>query len=176
MPHQPDHTSLIAEIQMGVGQLVLQETIKSEIAISTYEHIWAHMKTYEYSGQVNKVLIRCTYRMYCQRGLLGYELAFTDLFKTWKEGNKRLLDELLLRVDHVEQPLRVHLLAGGKDDHFEQLRDRCQEQVQVRPLADVHLLTSKDRKESGTVRYNGKHTQGGSALKHTASFITRYKV
>jgi len=50
-----------------------------------------------------------------------------------------LVDVAARRVEEVEEPLRVHLLAGGEDRHLKLARNERKEAVQVRPLAHGHL-------------------------------------
>lgn len=71
--------------------------------------------------------------------LLLYTAKTTPTNRSSNNTDSGSLDELLLRVDHVEQPLGVDLLARREDHHLEQLRDSLQKRVQVRSLTYVHL-------------------------------------
>jgi hypothetical protein len=59
-----------------------------------------------------------------------------------------------LRVEDVEQLLRVHLLGGREHHHLEQLGCALQELVHVGPHADVHHVLS-------AVEQHGKVEVGG---------------
>lgn len=65
----------------------------------------------------------------------------------WQPTNS--LDELLLRVDHVEQPLGVDLLASGEHHDLEQFRHGLQKGVQVRSLSHVHLKSVTEPSQRG---------------------------
>lgn len=93
---------------------------------------------YEYKIRLNWILVRaCTFRgsapLPPSRCKSSSEVLFSFVraaISSERHCNRYLeynrleydsLDELLLRVDHVEQPLRVDLLASRENHHLEQL-------------------------------------------------------